>query len=121
MMGESPTRPASLKARPEVVVVPEISPLSLSAEQWMVPVGGERTKRTASARRSGGIPSEAARASSRAASARRIFLYSRYSDWGLLSDGGAWSGGFQLGSAMPGPHQSRFDMVSFHNSQTLRE
>src|SRR5579864_8679545 len=115
MMGESPTRPASLKARPEVVVVPEISPLSLSAEQWMVPVGGERTKRTASARRSGGMSSAAARASSRAASCRRIFLYWRYSDCGLLSDGGTGTGGFQLGSVTPGPHQSRFDMVSFHS------
>ena len=39
MMGESPTRPGILKARPLVVVVQEISPAGLMQPQWMVPVG----------------------------------------------------------------------------------
>src|SRR5215472_6575928 len=31
------------------------------------------------------------------------------------------AGAFQLGSAMPGPHQSRSELYSFHNCQILRE
>ena len=50
MMGESPQRPGSFQARPLVVVVPEISPFSFSAEQWMVPVGGNKTLRMAAMR-----------------------------------------------------------------------
>src|SRR6266403_3370339 len=63
MIGESPHRPGSLKARPLVVVQPDISPLSLSTEQWMVPVGGNRTRRMAAMRNSGSMPSLAARSS----------------------------------------------------------
>src|SRR5271155_2041494 len=40
MIGESPTRPGIFHASPEVVVVAEISPLSLTAMQGIVPVGG---------------------------------------------------------------------------------
>src|SRR6202040_4134285 len=40
MMGESPTRPGIFHARPEVVVVAEISPLASTAMQGIVPVGG---------------------------------------------------------------------------------
>src|SRR5438477_10220368 len=43
MMGESPTLPGSFQARPLVVVQPEISPFSFRAEQWIVPVGGNRS------------------------------------------------------------------------------
>src|SRR5579859_4018784 len=40
MMHESPTRPEIFHARPEVVVVPDISPFSFTARQLIVPVGG---------------------------------------------------------------------------------
>src|SRR5262250_732064 len=40
IIGESPTRPGIFHDKPEVVVVPEISPLSFTARQLMVPVGG---------------------------------------------------------------------------------
>src|SRR5882724_12483909 len=40
MIGESPTRPGIFHDNPEVVVVPEISPFSLTARQLIVPVGG---------------------------------------------------------------------------------
>src|SRR2546426_8214728 len=40
MMGESPTRPAIFHASPEVVVVAEMSPFSLTAMHGIVPVGG---------------------------------------------------------------------------------
>src|ERR1051325_10310401 len=53
MIGESPTRPGILKARPLVVVVPEMSPRSLTARQFMVPVGGWATIRSARASSSG--------------------------------------------------------------------
>src|ERR1700723_2897085 len=62
MMGESPQRPGSLKANPLVVVQPEISPLSFRAEQWMVPVCGNKTLCTAASRCSGSSPRAAARA-----------------------------------------------------------
>src|SRR5205809_680484 len=39
-MGESPTRPGIFQDNPEVVVVPETSPLSFTARQLIVPVGG---------------------------------------------------------------------------------
>src|SRR5215467_11801857 len=47
MMGESPTRPGIFQARPEVVVVAEMSPFSLTAMQGMVPVGGSAITRSA--------------------------------------------------------------------------
>src|SRR6266446_1177054 len=65
MMGESPTRPGSFHASPLVVVQPDMSPLSFSAEQWMVPVGGKITSRMADARWSGAMPSSAATSSIR--------------------------------------------------------
>src|SRR5262249_9652843 len=39
MTGESPSRPGTLKKRPEVVVVPTISPLAVTASQLIVPCG----------------------------------------------------------------------------------
>src|SRR5216684_3338618 len=102
MIGESPQRPGSLNARPLVVVQPEISPLSLSAEQCMVPVGGNRTRRTAAMRNSGSMPSRAACPS------RRSICCSQSSDCGsVVGDvAGNDDGGCQCGSANPGPHQS---------------
>src|ERR1700744_582819 len=40
MIGESPTRPGIFQARPEVVVVAEMSPFSFTAMHGIVPVGG---------------------------------------------------------------------------------
>src|SRR5580658_5652297 len=125
MIGESPQRPGSLKARPLVVVTPEISPLSLSAEQWMVPVGGNSTRRAAAVRNSGSIPSCAARSSRR--DIRRSFFSFQSSQSSFRSSdcggGGvcAGEGGFHCGSANPGPHQSSEEWYSFHSSQILRE
>src|SRR5713101_280782 len=47
MIGESPTRPGIFHAKPEVVVVAEISPCSLTAMQGIVPVGGYAITRSA--------------------------------------------------------------------------
>src|SRR5882757_2095628 len=47
MIGESPTRPAIFHARPDVVVVAEISPFSLTAMHGIVPVGGCAITRSA--------------------------------------------------------------------------
>src|ERR1700733_16284495 len=47
MIGESPTRPEIFHARPEVVVVAEMSPFSLIAMHGIVPVGGSAITRSA--------------------------------------------------------------------------
>ncbi len=47
MIGESPTRPGIFQARPEVVVVAEMSPFSLTAMHGIVPVGGSAMTRCA--------------------------------------------------------------------------
>src|SRR6476661_3461296 len=49
MIGESPTRPGIFQARPEVVVVAEMSPVSLTAMHGIVPVGGLAMTRSANA------------------------------------------------------------------------
>ena len=51
MIGESPTRPGILNARPLVVVVHEISPAAFIAAQWMVPVGRQNSRRVTPANR----------------------------------------------------------------------
>src|SRR4029077_19113908 len=102
MIGESPQRPGSLKARPLVVVQPEISPLSLRAEQWIVPVGGTRTRRMAAMRNSGSMPNSAARCSSRRMrSSQSSYCGAVVGDvvGNVVGDG---DGGVQCGSARPG-------------------
>ncbi len=79
----------------------------------MVPVGGDRTRRMAAMRNSGSMPSSAARSS------RRWMRCSQSSLCGDVVDGNA--GGFQCGSANPGPHQSSVEWCSFQSSQILRE
>src|ERR1700722_6909296 len=50
IIGESPTRPGIFQAKPDVVVVAEISPFSLTAMHGIVPVGGSAITRWAYAR-----------------------------------------------------------------------
>src|SRR5580692_4092664 len=47
IIGESPTRPGIFHDNPEVVVVAEISPFSLTAMHGIVPVGGRAITRSA--------------------------------------------------------------------------
>src|SRR5215472_6426467 len=63
MTGESPTRPAIFQAKPEVVVVPEISPFSFTARQLIVPQGGRVTTVSIHGRRAcfSGVSSKAER------------------------------------------------------------
>src|SRR5882724_5409207 len=100
MIGESPQRPGSFQASPLVVVVPEISPFSLNAEQWMVPVGGKSILRIAIMRCLGAIPRSAA-----TSFMCSIFAGSTCCRKSLLCDAdGTFF--FQFGSGNPGPHQS---------------
>src|SRR5712692_617374 len=111
MLGESPNRQGIFHASPLVVVTLDISPFSFNTEQLMVPVGGCRTLWMASARASGGIPMSAA----------RLYSLRTRSDWSAIGEICNGAGGFQLGSAIPGPHQSWLELDSFHNCHILRE
>src|SRR5690349_6367565 len=94
MLGESPQRPGNLKARPLVVVIPDISPFAFRTEQLIVPVCGKRTLRMARSRNLGSMPTLAAIS---------LSLSKRFCQSSELGD---VSGGFQPGVASPGPHQS---------------
>ena len=78
----------------------------------MVPVGGNRTLRTASRRNSGAIPMSAARSSNRR---KRSWNNSDF-DFPESS-----SGFWKCESASPGPHQSSLELYSFHSCQIFRE
>src|SRR5205823_2849868 len=111
--GESPQRPGSFHARPLVVVTPDISPLSFTAEQLMVPVGGNSTRLIAARRNSGSMPRSAAMLSS--------FFNRCGQSAELVAAAPIGPGGRQFGLSSPGPHQSWLELVSFHSSHTLRE
>ena len=92
------------------MVAPDISPLVLSAEQLIVPVGGFSTRSMAAMRNSGSMPIFAASFS--------IFSMSCCCS-SVMSP--PVSGNLKFGLASPGPHQSSVDMVSRHSCQVLRE
>src|SRR5581483_11985685 len=79
----------------------------------MVPVGGNSTRRIACSRYSGSMPRSAAITSS--------FLIRCSSNSEIFGGGSTPAGSSYLGSASPGPHQSRCELLSFHRSQTLWE
>src|SRR5262244_3672025 len=56
MIGESPARPGIFQESPDVVVVPEISPFSLTARQLIVPVGGSLMTSSARAIKAWSLP-----------------------------------------------------------------
>src|SRR6202035_1206946 len=87
-MGESPRRPGSFHARPEVVVAPEISPLGLTAETWMVPVEGQRICSTANWRSAAGMLRSAANCESLRARVRMVEAHSRVGWRGIAPDPG---------------------------------
>src|SRR5712692_330942 len=95
MRGESPTRPAIFHARPEVVVVPEMSPFSFRARQLIVPVGGCAT-------------------TSRIHSAHSVFSLAETCD-------GSWDATCSFHSGLQSPG-AQFDAVfAFQASQATRD
>src|SRR5262249_44446735 len=106
IIGESPTRPGIFQDSPEVVVVPEISPLSLTARQLMVPDGGSLITSRARAMRASSLPQM---------SARRARNWSASS--GLLLPDAV----FPLPSGLSMPGRQLNDVAAFQASHFLRE
>src|SRR5262249_3755497 len=106
MIGESPTRPGIFHDNPEVVVVPEISPFSLTAKQLIVPVGGFLIT-----------------SSARAIKASSFAQISANCSWNSPESSGFFPPDavlpFHSGLSIPGRQLN--ELEAFHASQILRE
>src|SRR5579875_1470777 len=118
MMGESPSLPAILNACPEVEVAPDISPFVFTTETCTVPVVGQSTCSTATARLCSGMPRSPAIAESCCERTRMISDHSGpgWRGMALWLRTGAGLASLPPGADMGGPQKFWLERLSFQRS-----